>query len=141
MKSYRATTAINAAPQKIWGILVDTNGYPNWDPGMVRVEGRLALGEKVKFFTKFSPDQAFAVKVTAFEPGKKMVLTGGMPFGLFKSERTHTLTPGKDGQTTFHTEEIFSGLLLPIFGKSLPDLTESFEQFAAGLKKQAEHNS
>ncbi len=138
MKSYNAETTINATPQKVWNVLVDTAAYPNWDPGMVRVEGQLGPGEKVKFFTKFSPDQAFAVKVTAFEPGKKMVLTGGMPFGLFKSERTHTLSPGQDGQTIFHTEEIFSGLLLPIFGKSIPDLTESFKQFAAGLKQQAE---
>lgn len=138
MKAYRATEKIAAAPQKIWDILVDTASYPEWDPGMVRIEGRLALGEKVKFYTKFSPDQAFPVKVTAFEPGKKMVLTGGMPLGLFKSQRTHTLTPGEDGQTTFHTEEIFSGLLLPIFGRSLPDLTASFEAFAAGLKERAE---
>jgi len=83
-------------------------------------------------------EQAFPVKVTAFEPGRKMVLTGGMPLGLFKSERTHTLTPGNDGQTVFHTKEIFSGLLLPVFGKNLPDLTENFEGFAAALKKQAE---
>jgi len=138
MKKYQAATKITAPPQKIWDILVDATSYPAWDPGMVRVEGRLALGEKVKFFTKFSPDQAFAVKVTAFEPGKKMVLTGGLPLGLFKSERTHTLTPAEAGQTTFHTEEIFSGLLLPIFGRSLPDLTTSFEAFAAGLKQRAE---
>ena len=141
MKSFEAKVTIHADPQKIWDILVDTSGYPNWDPGMVRIEGRLALGEKVKFFTKFSPNQAFAVKVTAFEPGKKMVLTGGMPFGLFKSERTHTLTTGKDGQTLFHTEEIFSGLLFPILGKNLPDLTKSFNDFAAGLKKQAEKDN
>jgi hypothetical protein len=138
MKSYRAATTIAASPQKIWDILIDTAGYPKWDPGMVRIEGRLALGGKVKFFTKFSPDQAFAVKVTVFEPGKKIVFTGGMPFGLFKSERTHTLTTDEAGQTTFHTEEIFSGLLLPIFGRSLPDLTASFEAFTAGLKKRAE---
>ena len=138
MKTYRAEITIDAPPQKIWDILVDTNGYSDWDPGMIRIEGKLAPGEKVKFFTKFSPEQAFAVKVTTFEPAKKMVLTGGMPLGLFKSERTHTLTPGKDGRTNFHTEEIFSGLLFPLFGKQIPDLTDSFQKFAAGLKEQAE---
>ena len=138
MRVYRAKTTINAPAEEVWAILADANGYPNWDPGMVRVEGNLALGEKVKFFTKFSPDQAFAVKITAFEPGKRMVFTGGMPLGLFKSERTHTLTDNGSGQTTFHTEEIFSGLLLPVFGKSIPDLTENFEGFVAALKQQAE---
>ena len=92
MKKFSATTVIDASPQRIWAILVDTNGYMEWDPGMERIEGKLALGEKVKFFTKLSPGQAFPVKVTTFEPERKMVLTGGMPFGLFKSERTHLLT-------------------------------------------------
>jgi hypothetical protein len=67
-----------------------------------------------------------------------MVFTGGMPLGLFKSERTHTLTPNQDGSTTFHTQEIFSGFLLPLFGKNIPDLTENFEGFAAALKVRAE---
>lgn len=61
-----------------------------------------------------------------------------MPLGLFKSERTHTLTANKDGSTTFHTEEIFSGLLFPVFGKNIPDLTENFQGFVAALKKRAE---
>ena len=138
MKSYSASNIINASPETIWNVLTNVDGYPDWDPGMIRVEGTIALGEKVKFFTKFSPDQAFAVKVTTFEPGKTMVLTGGMPFGLFKSERTHTLIPNGDGTTTFETKEIFSGLLYPLFGSKIPDLTESFENFATGLKKQSE---
>lgn len=137
MKKYQASTTINASPDVIWKILTDADGYPDWDLSMDHIEGRLALGETVKFQTKLS-SQAFPVKVTVFEPNKRMVLTGGMPLGLFKSERTHTLTPGKDGQTTFHTQEIFSGVLLPVFGKNIPDLTDNFESFAAALKKQAE---
>jgi hypothetical protein len=137
MKRYSASATINAAPDVIWKVLTDTSRYPDWDPGMDHIEGKLAPGETVKFFTKLSP-QAFPVKVSVFEPNRKMVLTGSMPLGLFKSERTHTLTPGKEGQTTFQTEEIFSGLLLPIFGRNLPDLSENFRVFVAGLKKQAE---
>jgi hypothetical protein len=51
------------------------------------------------------------------------------------------LTPAENGQTIFHTQEIFSGLLLPVFGKNLPDLTENFEGFVAALKRQAENSS
>lgn len=137
MQIFEAETTINASPETIWEILADPNGYPDWDSSMDHIEGKLALGETVKFFTKLS-DRAFPVKVTTFDPGVKMVLTGGMPLGLFKSERTHMLSPADDGQTIFHTKEIFSGLLLPIFGKDLPDLTENFKNFAAALKKRAE---
>ena len=138
MKTYQAKISINASPKKIWAILTNGSDYPVWDPGMDRIEGRIRQGEKVKFFTKINPNQAFGVKVTTFEPGKRMILTGGMPLGLFKSERTHSLTKNSDGTTTFHTQEVFSGLLLPLFGKNIPDLTENFENFAAGLKAQAE---
>lgn len=137
MKIYNASITIQAPAEKVWKILTDASGYPAWDLSMDHIEGKLALGETVKFFTKLSA-QAFPVKVTAFEPNRKLVLTGGMPLSLFKSERTHTLTANKDGSTTFHTEEIFSGLLLPVFGKSIPDLTDNFKSFAAALKKQAE---
>ncbi|HAV75953.1 MAG TPA: hypothetical protein DCX53_01220 [Anaerolineae bacterium] len=137
MKKFTASITINAPAENIWKILTDAGGYPKWDLSMDHIEGKLALGETVKFLTKLSA-QAFPVKVTAFEPNRKMVLTGGMPFGLFKSERTHTLTANNDGSTGFHTEEIFSGLLLPMFGRNIPDLTENFKNFAAALKKQAE---
>lgn len=137
MKKYNASLTINATPATIWKILSDAGNYPNWDTSMDHIEGKLALGETVKFFTKLST-QAFPVKVTAFETNRKMILTGGLPLGMFKSERTHTLTANPDGTTTFETEEIFSGLLLPIFGKNIPDLTENFKAFASALKRQAE---
>ena len=137
MRHYRATTAIHATPEAIWRILTDAGNYPRWDQTMDRIEGRLALGETVKFFTKLSPS-AFPVKVTVFEPQNSIVLSGGMPFGLFKSERTHTLTPIEGGMTTFTTEEMFGGLLLPLFSRSIPDLTEYFQGFVTALKRQAE---
>jgi len=138
MESYGATTTINALPETIWKILTNANGYPDWDPGIDRIEGHIALGEKVKFFTTFNPRRAFAQRVTTFEPGRKMVFIGGLPLGLFKSERTYALTANADGTTTFDSREVFSRSLLPLFGRKIPDLTERFEKAAAGLKELAE---
>jgi len=56
----------------------------------------------------------------------------------FGAQRTHTLAPGPDGQTRLTTEEVFSGPLLPIFGRTIPDLTQNFRGFAAALKARAE---
>lgn len=139
MKKFQASADIIASHETIWKILADAEGYPDWDPGMVRVEGRIALGEQVKFFTTFNPERAFAVKVTTFDHGRKMVFTGGMPLGLFRSERTHTLVQDPGGHTRFETQEVFSGLLEPLFGKKIPDLTENFIGFIAALKDRAEH--
>jgi hypothetical protein len=138
MKAYSATTTIKASPEAIWAILTNGAAYPEWDPNAERIEGRIASGEKITAFTKLSPGRAFPVKVTEFVPGRKMTWTGGMPLGLFKGERTFTLAPRGDGVTEFTLREEFSGPLLGIFGRSLPDLTTAFEQFAAGLKRRAE---
>ena len=138
MKVFNATTTITASPETIWAILTNAAGYPEWDPGIDRVEGRIAPGEKITAFTKLRPGQAFPVKVTEFVPGRKMTWTGGLPLGLFKGERTFTLTPQSNGATEFTLREEYTGPLLAVFGRSVPDLTSAFEQFAAGLKRRAE---
>jgi hypothetical protein len=37
--------------------------------------------------------------------------------------------------------ERFSGPLLPLIGRSIPDMGPSFDQFARGLKKRAEREA
>lgn len=138
MKTFQAATTINASPDTVWSILTDAAGYPSWDPYAERIEGRIAPGQKIKAFTKLSPGRAFPVTVTEFTPGRKMTWSGGMPLGLFKGVRTFTLTPKGDGVTDFTVREQFSGPLLPLFGRSLPDMTEPFQAFVAGLKARAE---
>jgi hypothetical protein len=61
-----------------------------------------------------------------------------MPLGLFKGVRRFTLTPRDGGATDFRMREEFSGPLLPLIGRSMPDLQPAFEQFADGLKQRAE---
>jgi hypothetical protein len=138
MKVFSATTTIKASPETIWAILTNAPGYPEWDPGVDRIEGRIAPGEKITAYTKLSPGRAFPVKVTEFVPSRKMTWSGGMPLGLFKGERTFTLTPQGSGAVDFTLREEFSGPLLSLIGRSLPDLNAAFEQFAAGLKNYAE---
>src|SRR5690554_1023650 len=105
MRVFSASTTIEASPESIWEILTDAPRYPEWDPGVERIEGRIAPGEKITAFNKLSPGRAFPVKVTEFEPGRKMTWTGGMPLGLFKGERTFTLTPQDNGSVEFTVQE------------------------------------
>src|SRR5215467_9784639 len=79
MKVHSANTNIKATPDKIWTILTDGPNYPKWDPWATRIEGNIVAGGKVTAYTKLSPDRAFPVKVSEFEPGRKMTWTGGMP--------------------------------------------------------------
>lgn len=137
MLSYSAKATINASPEKIWAILTDAPNYPDWDPTVIRIEGDIAKGNKITALSKLSPDRAFPVTVKEFEPNRKMVWGSGMPLGLFKGERTFTLTP-KGDQTEFSMKEEFSGLMLMFIKGTIPDMNEPFNQFAQGLKAHAE---
>ena len=140
MKEFSATTTIHARPEAIWAILLDTPSYPQWDPYCDKIEGEVAVGNKIKAFTKLSPGRAFPVKVTQLDTNRQMTWSGGMPLGLFKGERTFTLVPAGDDAIEFTVREVFSGPMLKLIAKSLPDMTEPFEQFVAGLKQRAEDN-
>ena len=105
------------------------------------MEGNIAPGETIKVFVKVNPGRAFPVKVTEFIPGQKMVWSGGMPLGLFKGVRTYTLSPQAGGVTKFTMREEYTGPLLPMIWRSIPDLGPSFQQFASGLKSRAERSA
>jgi hypothetical protein len=137
MKHYEAETTIAAPPERIWSILTDAPAYSEWDNAVIRLDGRVAPGERLKITAETDPGRAHPIKVTEFEPGERMTWTGGMPLGLFKGARTFTLTPA-DGATRFHMREEFTGPMLPLIWKSMPDLGPSFERFARGLKAKAE---
>jgi hypothetical protein len=141
MKSYEATSTIAAGPDAVWAILTDAASYPDWDSGVQRVEGRIAPGERIKVASEANPGRAFPVRVTAFQPGRGMTWSGGMPLGLFRGVRTFTLTPQDGGTTRFTMREEYTGPLLPLIWRSMPDLGPSFRQFADGLKARAERGT
>jgi hypothetical protein len=138
MKVYDASAAIRASSDAIWDVLTDAHGYTEWDSGVERVDGRIGPGERITVVSKANPGRAFPVRVTAFEPGRRMVWAGGMPLGLFKGVRTFTLAPQPDGVVSFTVREEYTGPLLPLIWPSIPDLEPSFRQFATGLKARAE---
>lgn len=138
MKSYEASATIGATPEAIWQILTDGPAYAEWENGVVRVEGRIAPGETIKVVSEANPDRTFPVKVTRFDPPSAMTWSGGMPLGLFKGVRTFRLEPDGSGGTRFHVREEYTGPLLGMIWRTIPDLGPSFSAFAEGLKRRAE---
>ncbi len=106
MKMSSATTQINAPSETIWAILTDGAKYPDWDPGLISLTGKIAPGEKLTIYAKISPNRAFKVTVSEFVVNRKMVWGSGMPLGLFKGERVFTLDPLPAGQVQFTIKEV-----------------------------------
>lgn len=137
MKFFETECEIAAPPAKVWGVLTDSQRLVCGGLGLARLDGTIEANARLTLWSEVSPRRAFRVRVTQFQPPRTLVWSGGMRLGLFKGERTFTLTATGTG-TRFHMREEYSGLMLPIIWKSIPDLNPSFEQFATGLKCLAE---
>lgn len=137
MRFYEASVTIAATPDAVWAVLSDGAGWSSWDSGVDAVEGRIAPGERITIRSQAAPGRAFPVNVTVFETQKQLTFGGGMPLGLFRGVRTYTLFPDS-GSTAFHMREEYTGPLLRLIWRSMPDLGPSFEQFARGLKQRVE---
>lgn len=137
MRGYEAGVSIEADPPEIWSVLVDAPGYATWDSGVERVEGRIAPGERLRVYSKLSR-RAFPVRVTEYLPGLRLRWSGGLLMGMFRGERTFELAQESAGTTHFVVREIYSGVMLPLVWRRMPDLGPSFVQFAEGLKRRVE---
>ncbi len=129
--------SIKAQPDKIWALLTNAQDFPRWNSTVQSIEGTISLGQTIKLKATIAPQRTFTLKVTRLEPHTVMIWQdGSLPF--FRGIRHYTLMPKNDGTTNFSMAETFSGLMLPMIAGSLPDFRQSFEQYAADLKRAAE---
>ena len=138
MRSFEASARIDAAPDVVWDVLTDVGGWRDWDSGVDRVEGRVALGERITIHATMIRTRPFSVTVTEIRPREGMRWRAGLPSGLAVIERTYHLDPQADGGTVLTVRQDHTGPLAFLFDRTTPDLNPSFRQFCAGLKAVAE---
>ncbi|MEM8862953.1 MAG: SRPBCC domain-containing protein [Chloroflexota bacterium] len=122
---------INAPATVVWGLLTNASDMARWNSTSVSLEGNIALGKTVKLVSTLDESRTFGLTVKEFEPQKRLV------WGDRQGNRTYTITPEGDG-VIFSMREKIGGLLFPLFSRFIPPFDESFEQYAADLKKEAE---
>lgn len=68
--------AVNVAakPEKIWALLTDAPAFPKWNSTVTSIDGRIALGEKIRLRVPLAPKRVFKLEVSAFEP-----IAGSLP--------------------------------------------------------------
>lgn len=133
-RSCAVSVRVPAPPERVWALLTDAEGFPRWNSTVTRIGGRIALGEKLQIQVPIS-DRTFTPSVTAFEPSARMVWSDGF-WPMFQGVRTFALAP-EDGGTRFRMEEVFTGLMLPMIARTLPDFGPPFEQYARDLERAA----
>lgn len=137
MRSYEVRRHIAAEPAVVWATLTDGDTLVAAGTGIQRIDGVIASGATFTLWSAAAPGRGFRTTVTATDPPHRMVWRGGLPAGLFRGVRTFTLAP-VDGGTDFTMREEFSGPLLPVVWRTMPDLQPSFDAFAEALARTSE---
>lgn len=127
---------VRASAETLRAILTDAASYPKWNSTVVSLEGDIREGERLKLRVTLDPKRTFSPRVTKLDDREMIWSDGFAP--MFRGVRTFTLTSKADGVVEFAMEEVFSGVMLPLIRKSLPDFGPAFEAFARDLKRAAE---
>lgn len=141
-KTIATSLHINATPQKVWDILMAFEAYPNWNPFITSISGPAVPGSRLK--AKIQPPgqggMVFKPKVLQHVPNKEFRWIGSLFLPhVFDGEHVFLLVDNGDGTTTFHQNEHFRGVLVPVFRKMIENNTvQGFEAMNQRLKERAE---
>lgn len=133
----KTSIKINATPEQVWNVFSDFESYKNWNPFISSLTGDVVKGKTIQVSI---PGMNFKPEILAFEKNKELRWKGKLLFkGVFDGEHYFQLEENKDGTTTFHHGENFSGFLVRFFKNKLMTETKSgFESMNLKLKERVE---
>ena len=126
------STTIFADPAIVWALLTHASDFPRWNSTITSLKGNIREGETIELKSILDDKRTFKLKVKEFVPEKRLV------WGDAMGTRMYTLTGGDANITHFTMTEKIGGPFFPLFAGAIPSFDESFERFAAHLKREAE---
>jgi hypothetical protein len=140
MKTIATNIKINAPIETVWQILSNFEAYPSWNPFIVSLKGKLALGETIRtILISNGKENHFKPDITVLEEGQKFEWVGSLPLGMFVGNHYFRLEKIDAHTTRFVHGENFSGwlsgLILLLIKK---ETTRGFLAMNEALKIKAE---
>lgn len=136
MLRFETKRTITAEPERVWATLLQTDRWPAWGAGIERVDGRLGPDQRLTLQVS-GTSRPFKLRVTDWQPTRRIELRGGLPLGLFVGTRTYRIAASGTG-SEFEMIEAYTGPLARLIGRTIPDLQPSFDAFAVGLSAAVE---
>ena len=126
---------IDAPAETVWSLLTDASDMARWNSTIVSLNGNIEPGGKVELKSILDEKRTFKLNVKVFEPHRKLV------WGDRQGSRTYQITKVEHDKVVFEMREKIGGLMFPLYGGFIPPFDDSFEQYAADLKAEAERIS
>lgn len=125
-------TTIFADPAIVWALLTRASDFPRWNSTVTSVKGEIKEGGTIELKSTLDEKRTFKLKIEEFVPQRRLA------WGDAQGSRVYTIDKGAGNSVLFKMSEKIGGPLFPLFAKYIPPFDESFERFAADLKKEAE---
>jgi hypothetical protein len=142
MTEIRTEIEIDAPAERVWQVLIDFTSYPQWNPVMRVVKREVEPGTRLKVHVRpwRRLGMTFCPTVLTAEPSRELRWHGQLLLsGLFAGEHSFTIEPIGKNKVRFIQQEVFTGLLVPLFVLVLQARTRRvFEDMNEALKGRAE---
>ena len=142
MKDLHSEIEIDAPAERVWHLLTDFAFYPQWNPFIHSISGQPIRGGglEVRIEPPGGRGMTFKPKVLNAEDNRELRWLGHLLVpGLFDGEHSFTIESLAKNRVRFVQREVFKGLLVPLFARSLETNTQrGFEQMNRALKERAE---
>lgn len=122
---------IEAEASIVWALLTRAADYPRWNSTVISIKGDIREGETIELKSTLDEKRTFKLKVKEFSPEKRLVWGDAMGNRVYALEKAGS-------KVRFTMTEKIGGPLFPLFAGMIPAFDESFETFAADIKKEAE---
>lgn len=135
----RTEIQIDAPVAAVWAVLTDFAAYPEWNPFIVRLDGRPEVGRAVRVAAKapgIDRPLTFRSILDTLEPERELSWSGGVPF-VFGGRHWFRLTPQGPSTRLEHGED-FKGVLTRIGRARMETLPPAYEAMNRALKARAE---
>ena len=143
MRELNTEIEINASAERVWQLLTDFDSYPQWNPFIRSAEGKPEPNSKLNIFVQPSGARGMKFNPTVLktEPQRELRWLGSLLIrGLFDGEHIFIIEPLAENRVRFVQHEKFSGLLVPLFWRSLDtDTRRGFNEMNVALKERAEN--
>ncbi len=128
MHEIRTKIEIAATPERVWSILIDFIGYPQWNPFIRSIKGVVKTGERLAVFIQptGSKGMTFRPAVLVAQPNQELRWLGHFLLpGIFAGEHYFQIEPISPGRVRFIQGEKFSGILVALAKSKLEGETKS----------------
>lgn len=137
-----ASSVIAAPVEDVWRVLVDLDGYADWNRFTPRVRSGLAVGDPVELEVVLGPRRRnrSVNHVERVEPPTTIVWSSTLVGPTFlRTRRTQRVVDLGGGRVRYSTQEVFEGLLAPLVRLvSARAVRAGFEAVADGLREHVE---